>query len=79
MMEVKGLFLFTASVPEGVELCRAKEDDEGELEWVEKSAVTSLPIWDGDKVFLRLLAEDSEFFSLKLLYKGEQLVESILY
>lgn len=73
------MFLFTAVVPAGCDICRAKENDEGDLEWVDKTEVTSLPIWEGDRVFLRLLAEDSEFFSLKLLYKGEQLVESILY
>lgn len=73
------MFLFTASVPAGVEICRAEENDEGELEWVEKTAVTSLPIWEGDRVFLRLLSEDSGFFSLKLRYKGDRLVETVLY
>lgn len=73
------MFLFTASVPAGTEICRAKENDEGELEWVEKSAVTDLPIWEGDRVFLRLLSEDSGFFSLKLRYEGDRLVETVLY
>ena len=73
------MFLFTAFVPDGTEVCRANENDEGELEWVKKEAVTSLPVWEGDKIFLRLLAEDSGFFSLKLRYKGDLLVESVLY
>ena len=73
------MFLFTAFVPDGTEVCRAKENDEGELEWVRKEAVTSLPVWEGDKIFLRLLAEDSGFFSLKLRYEGDLLVESVLY
>ena len=42
--------------------------DEGELEWVKKEALFSLPIWEGDKIFLRLLAEEAPFFSLKLCY-----------
>ena len=51
---------------------------EGTLEWVEKSKVTELPIWEGDKIFLRLLAEDGEFFSLKLRYEGDTLKEAVL-
>ena len=51
---------------------------EGTLEWVEKSKVTELPIWEGDKIFLQLLAQDRAFFSLKLRYEGETLVEAVL-
>ena len=51
---------------------------EGTLEWVEKSKVSELPIWEGDKIFLRLLAQDGVFFSLKLRYEGETLVEAVL-
>ena len=39
---------------------------------------TSLPIWEGDKVFLRLLREREAFFSLKLVYEGEKLVRAAL-
>ena len=52
--------------------------DEGELAWVRKDAVTSLPIWPGDKIFLRLLAEEAPFFSLKLVYRGETLMQAVL-
>ena len=45
--------------------------DEGELAWVAKDKVLSLSLWEGDKIFLRLLQEDSAFFSLKLCYDGE--------
>ncbi len=51
---------------------------EGDLEWVAKSRIASLPIWEGDKVFLRLLSSEQPFFSLKLCYKGEQLVQAAL-
>ena len=53
--------------------------EEGELVWVPKSEIESLNLWEGDKVFLRLLNEREEFFSLKLRYEGEKLVESVLY
>ncbi len=54
---------------------RMKEDcDEGVLEWVKKEDVPSLPIWEGDKIFLSLLLTEKRFFSLKLVYDGEKLV-----
>ena len=52
--------------------------DEGALEWVPKDEVESLNLWEGDKIFLRLLAEDAPFFSLKLRYEGERLAEWVL-
>ncbi|MGI6008102.1 MAG: NUDIX hydrolase [Ruminococcus sp.] len=47
------------------------ECDEGELAWVEKDRIEDLNIWEGDKIFLRLLREDRDFFSLKLVYDGQ--------
>ncbi len=47
--------------------------DEGVLEWVNKTDVPRLPIWEGDRIFLRLLAEDAAFFRLNLWYRGETL------
>ena len=55
-----------------------KDCDEGVLEWVDKKALLRLPIWEGDKIFLRLLDTDHSFFSLKLRYQGETLVEAVL-
>ena len=47
---------------------------EGELLWVKKADVTTLPIWEGDKIFLKLLDTDTPIFSLKLEYKSDKLV-----
>ena len=55
-----------------------KDCDEGVLEWVDKKALLHLPIWEGDKIFLRLLDTPRPFFSLKLRYQGETLVEAVL-
>lgn len=49
--------------------------NEGKLEWVKISDVYSLPLWAGDKIFLSLLEKDTPFFSLKLVYDGDNLVE----
>ena len=46
--------------------------DEGDLEWVEKSRLLELNLWEGDKVFLDLLQKEVPFFSLKLNYKNHE-------
>ena len=48
--------------------------DEGDLEWIDKSAVPSLELWEGDRIFFRLLDEGREFFSLKLVYDTEDVL-----
>ena len=72
--ETEYMHLFTADAWEG-ELTAC---DEGELVWVEKSRLSTLPIWEGDKLFFRLLDEDIPFFSLKLTYAGETLTSATL-
>lgn len=52
--------------------------DEGCLEWVDKAAVQDLPVWQGDKIFFKLLAEDAPFFHLELTYEGNVLVKAVL-
>ena len=55
-----------------------RDCDEGELEWVDKRRIFELPIWEGDKIFLRLLDTDEPFFSLKLCYSGDRLTAAVL-
>lgn len=52
--------------------------DEGELAWVAKGDIPTLPQWEGDKVFLELICRDIPFFSLKLCYSGDRLTKAIL-
>ncbi len=67
--------LFTADGFEG----EAIPCDEGELEWVPIKQIEQLNLWEGDKIFLRLLVEESPFFSLKLVYDGRGgLVKAVL-
>ena len=68
------MHLFTADGYAG----QIRSCDEGELEWIEKQRLLSLPIWEGDKIFLRLLDSEQPFFSLKLCYEGERLVSAAL-
>ena len=44
--------------------------DEGELQWVNKKDIPRLNLWEGDRIFFRLLEERQDFFSLKLVYDG---------
>lgn len=55
-----------------------KSCDEGDLQWLPKEQLYSLPMWEGDRIFLDLLEQDVPFFSLKLVYEGETLVEAVL-
>lgn len=51
---------------------------EGVLEWVPKERVEQLPIWEGDKIFFKLLNEEHPWFSLKLVYEGDVLRQAVL-
>ena len=72
--EQEYIFLYTADGFEG----EITDCMEGNLEWVPKGEVERLNLWEGDKLFLKLLGEDAPFFSLKLSYQGNTLVEAIL-
>ena len=82
---LRGLVTFLSDVCEPELMCVFTADafdgeliecDEGELAWVDKSDVLALPTWEGDRVFLeRLLSGDERFFSIKLRYEGDKLVE----
>lgn len=66
--------LYTANGYEG-ELISCSE---GNLEWVNKKDIFSLKLWEGDKIFFRLLQEERQFFSLKLVYQDDELREAVL-
>lgn len=68
------MHLFTATEFTGEMI----ECNEGELAWVDKDRATTLPCWEGDRIFLSLLAEDAPFFSLKLIYDGDALAAATL-
>lgn len=83
-----GIVTFIAAQWDTVEyMCLYKADGftgeltdcaEGDLEWVDKDKVYDLPSWEGDKIFFHLMEEKEDFFSLKLCYNGDELVEAVL-
>ena len=68
------MHLFTAQAWTGEQT----DCDEGVLDWIDKEKLLGLPLWEGDKIFLRLLDANEPFFSLKLQYQGEKLVFAAL-
>ena len=68
------MHLFTASAWTG----EPHDCNEGELAWIKKSALLSLPLWEGDRLFLELLDREVPFFSLKLRYLGDRLAQAVL-
>ena len=68
------MFLYTSDSYEG----ELRDCEEGKLEWVDKKKVYDLPVWEGDKIFFRLMDEERPFFSLKLKYEDDVLIEAAL-
>lgn len=85
-IQYRGIVTFVSDRYEGEYMHIFKSSDfsgeiidspEGDLVWVDKRKVPELFTWEGDRIFLARIAEPSPFFSLKLVYHGEKLVESI--
>lgn len=74
IFDTEYMHLFTADAFTGT----LSDCDEGEFEWIPKESIKDLSIWEGDKIFLQLLQEDTAFFSLKLVYQGETLMQAVL-
>ena len=68
------MHLFTADGYTGA----LRDCDEGVLEWIDRDRLSELTLWEGDKIFLDLLRRDTPFFSLKLRYDGDTLLEAVL-
>lgn len=72
------MFLYTADAfqgtlaPEQMECCK-----EGTLAWIPKDQIMDLNLWEGDRIFLRMLLEDGPMFSMKLQYKGDRLADTV--
>ena len=72
--ETEFMHLYTADDWEGEMI----ECNEGNLEWLDKKEVFNLKVWEGDKIFFRLLKEERPYFSLKLVYEGDTLKQAVL-
>ena len=86
-MKFRGILTFICDKQDPEYIClytidgfsgQLKECDEGELLWVPKDEIFGLNLWEGDRIFFDLLQKDVPFFSLKLCYEGDQLLEAVL-
>lgn len=64
------IYLYTSSSYSG----EIKECDEGTLKYFPKNEIFLLPMWEGDKIFLKYLLTNTPYFELKLIYKGSTLL-----
>ncbi|MBQ5958515.1 MAG: 8-oxo-dGTP diphosphatase [Bacteroidales bacterium] len=72
--EAEHMHLFVCTEWTGNEI----ECNEGDLEWIDKKQLLELTLWEGDKIFLKLIDEHTPFFSLKLTYQGDNLQQAVL-
>lgn len=54
------------------------ECDEGELHWIDKNEVFKLNLWDGDRIFLNMMTENTPYFEMKLIYRGDRLSKCVV-
>lgn len=83
--QFRGLITFISDACEPELMCLFTADDftgelitcdEGDLVWIDKKDVLGLPTWSGDAIFLKqILSDDKRFFTLRLVYEGDTLVE----
>lgn len=57
---------------------KLSECNEGELKFIPFHEIPKLSLWEGDRIFLKLLLSDSPFFSLRLSYIEDTLTEQVL-
>ena len=69
--ETEYMFIYTADRFEG----ELTECSEGDLQWIKKTEVMNLKLWEGDKIFLKKLIDGDGFFTVKMEYEGERLVK----
>lgn len=68
--ETEYIFVFTSNDFTG----NLVECNEGDLQWVDKEKVTSLNLWEGDKIFIEKIKQESPFFTIKYIYDGDTLL-----
>ena len=66
------MYLYTAKAAGG---SGVPECDEGTFAWVPVGEVPALSLWEGDRIFLQMLARGERGIDLTLVYHGDELVD----
>lgn len=74
-IETEYMYIFTSNEFEG----KLTDCDEGELKWINKSEIAKLNTWEGDKLFLERIKNKSNFFTMKMEYDGDKLLNYNLF
>ena len=48
---------------------------EGTLAWIPKDNVMELPLWEGDRLFLKKMLDGEPSIEMTLVYRGDKLIE----
>ena len=75
--EDEDMYLYRAEI-DGSAANKTPACEEGELRWIPENQLMDLPMWEGDRIFHRLLDEGVPFFELELVYSGEKLLSASL-
>ncbi|MBR3574389.1 MAG: 8-oxo-dGTP diphosphatase [Lachnospiraceae bacterium] len=65
--EDEEMYLYSA---EGFEGEISRDCDEGDLKWIDKDKVSDLPMWEGDRYFLKEMTDGNHDIDMTLVYKG---------
>lgn len=53
-----------------------KDCDEGELVWIDQNQISSLNLWQGDRIFMYYMNQDLPLFYMELNYLGDDLISA---
>ena len=85
--EYEDMYLYSAKAPAGAAVVPTAaavqitsgagalpDCSEGDLQWIPKEEILNLPLWEGDKLFLRELIAGKDKIEMTLIYEEENLV-----
>ncbi|MBE6141476.1 MAG: 8-oxo-dGTP diphosphatase [Erysipelotrichaceae bacterium] len=68
---IEHMYLYTSKEFKG----EMKECNEGTLEWVDYHNFSKIPMWEGDKYFIKPLLNNEPYFEMSFLYEKDKLIE----
>ena len=73
--EDEDMYLYRAEVS-GAQAEALPACSEGQLRWIPEGELMDLPVWEGDRLFLKPLLEGADEISMTLRYEGDTLVQA---
>ena len=73
--EDEDMYLYRAEI-DGSAANKTPACEEGELRWIPEDQLMDLPMWEGDRLFLKPLFEGEDNITMTLRYEGYTLVSA---